>query len=189
MSLEGVPEGVHSRQKKILKDMCRRTGLNQPSRILLWGRTTDLNQDWDDLKDFLKGNRFLPTQDGHPLITNQLWVGDNWFSCESHGSEGFGIFVRAVWNRLHESRGDEQVLVGDEQDDAEQDDEVEQPPVDLVVECQSGGNDGRGRGIQGNHWTVIDLVFRKLLGPPSHERNTDTALGQHTFFTDPGIIE
>ena len=60
-----------------------------------------------DLKDFLKGSRF--SQDTHPLVTNQIWVGDNWFTCESHGPEGFGIFVRAVWNRLHEDRADEQV--------------------------------------------------------------------------------
>ena len=119
MSLEGPADTVHARQKKMLKETCRRTGLNACSRVLLWGRTADLNKDWDDLKDFLRGNRFA--QDAHPLVTNQLWVGDNWFSCESHGSEGFGIFVRAVWNRLHEDRGDEQVLVGDEleQDDDE----------------------------------------------------------------------
>ena len=107
MSLEGPADTVHARQKKMLKETCRRTGLNACSRVLLWGRTTDLKKDWDDLKDFLKGSRF--SQDTHPLVTNQIWVGDNWFTCESHGPEGFGIFVRAVWNRLHEDRADEQV--------------------------------------------------------------------------------
>ena len=105
MSLEGA--ALCARQKKMLKETCRRTGLNACSRVLLWGRTTDVKKDWDDLKDFLKGSRF--SQDTHPLVTNQIWVGDNWFTCESHGPEGFGIFVRAVWNRLHEDRADEQV--------------------------------------------------------------------------------
>jgi len=126
MSLEGPADTVIARQKKMLKDTCRRIGLNACSRVLLWGRTSNLNKDWDDLKDFLKGNRFAPLSVAHPLITNQLWVGDNWFSCESHGPEEFGIFVRAVWNRLHANRADEQVLVGDDDDD--DDDEEEQPP-------------------------------------------------------------
>ena len=110
MSLEGVQAEVHERQKKLLKDRCRRAGLSAPSRVLLWGRSTDVDKDWDSIKDFLKGNRWAP---GHPLITNELWVGDNWFTVESLGPEGFGRFVRTVWNTLHSE--EEQVPVGEEE--------------------------------------------------------------------------
>jgi hypothetical protein len=128
MSLEGIAAGVHARQKKMLKHNCRRVGLNSPSRVLLWGRTTNVEKDWDGLKDFLKGHRFAV--DNHPLITNQLWVGDNWFTCESHGPEALGMWVRAVWNLLHEDRLDERVIVGDEDEGEESGEEEEQPPVD-----------------------------------------------------------
>ena len=90
MSLEGGPGALHARQKKLLKGRCRRTGLNAPSRVLLWGRSTDLDKDWESIKDFLKGNRWARD---HPLITNQLWVGDNWFTVASLGPEGFGLFL------------------------------------------------------------------------------------------------
>ena len=87
MSLDGLADGVHMRQKKMLKDKCRCTGLNSPSRVLLWGRTATVNKDWDDLRDFLRGNRNpLPgasdPRTRPPLLTNQLWVGDNWFTCK-----------------------------------------------------------------------------------------------------------
>ena len=129
MSLEGVPDGVHARQKKMLKSRLRRVGMNAPSRVLLWGRTTNVDRDWDDMKDFLKGHRrrLFNVVQQHPLITNELWVGDNFFTCESHGPEDLGLWVRSVWNLIHEDDVDQQVLVGGGL--AEEEEEV-QPPVE-----------------------------------------------------------
>jgi len=135
LSLDGDPAMVAGRQKYLIKNNCRRSGLNQPSRIILWGKTTDVEKDWDDLKDILKGWR--PARAVRPLVTNQLWVGDNWYSCESHGPIEFGAWVRGEWNRMHRNRPDEQVVVGplvpEQSGDAPAEEEP-QPPVDLVVE-------------------------------------------------------
>ena len=117
MSLEGPADGVHERQKRMLRKKCRRVGLGRPSRVLLWGRSEDVDKDWDALKMILRGH----TQD-EMRLTNELLIGDNWFSCEDHGPDALGTWLRAVWD--------------DMQRRVRHADEEEQPPVDEEYEEQ-----------------------------------------------------
>ena len=118
MSLEGPADGVHERQKRMLRKKCRRVGLGRPSRVLLWGRSEDVDKDWDALKMILRGH----TQDDMRL-TNELLIGDNWFSCEDHGPDALGTWLRAVWDNLQR-----RVPAAEEYE--------EQPPVDEEYEEQ-----------------------------------------------------
>jgi hypothetical protein len=76
--------------------------------MLLWKRTTNVEKDWDDLKNYLNGRR-LTMDDVHPLIINRLWVGDNFYTCESHSPEAFGMWIRKLWNSMHGGREEDQV--------------------------------------------------------------------------------
>ena len=72
----GMPEGygVHAQQKLLLKTKCNCTGLNSPSRVLLWVRVSDISTAWEVLKEDLHF-AFLNIE-GHqrPEITQQLQV-------------------------------------------------------------------------------------------------------------------
>ena len=121
LSTEGLADGLQVRQKKALRTKCRRVGLNAPKRVLLWGRSEDVDRDWDELKSFLRGHR---RTNNVVRITNQVWVGDNFFSCEDMGPTDFGLWLRTVWDRVIYN-----------QEDAEEEEEP-QPPVEQEQEEQ-----------------------------------------------------
>jgi hypothetical protein len=106
MSLEGVQDGVHERQVRMLQRQCSRNGLHSPRTVLLWGRTVDVERAWDSVKDFLRGNRILE----EVSIKHEAMIGDNWWSCDSHKTQAFGFFLRRVWNVIH-ANPEEQVIV------------------------------------------------------------------------------
>lgn len=137
LSTEGLADGVQVRQKKFMRQKCRRVGLNSPTRMILWGRSEDVDKDWDNMKMYLRGHR---QESPHPVLTNELWVGDNFFTCADRGPNALGVWLRAVWDRMREADGEAGEDGGDEEDDDEQPEEEEQPPVDLQVEVFRGPN-------------------------------------------------
>lgn len=111
LSLDGLEDGVQERQKRMLMRRCGRTGLHSPDRVLLWGRSTDLNRDWEVFKDVLRGNHFVEDLPDLPKMKNELWIGDNWWICESLARQAFGFYLRRTWNVLHANRPNEKVIV------------------------------------------------------------------------------
>ena len=116
MSLEGIQDGVHERQARMLYRRCSRTGLHSPRTVLLWGRTEDVERAWDSVKDFLRGNRKLE----EISIKHEAMIGDNWWSCSSHKRQAFGFFLRRVWNVIHANQPGEQVIVDSGAEDSDE---------------------------------------------------------------------
>ena len=54
-----VPENeLEDKRKRLLISKSKRLGLNQPSRIVMWGTSEKLEKDWDILRDILRGNLY-----------------------------------------------------------------------------------------------------------------------------------
>ena len=85
------------RQKDALKRRMKRSGLNTPSRVLLWVNVEDLEQTWDELVEHLRGfGSFMSSAGTAPLIAQQLQLGDNWYTVENLNSEDFGRWCRNI---------------------------------------------------------------------------------------------
>jgi hypothetical protein len=89
-------------QKDVLRHKLNRTGLNSPSRILLWKKVDDVDKYWDEFKQQLRGWRRLrdDIEGTSPLITNMLSLGDNFYCVENMNAEDFGVWCRAVFVAL-----------------------------------------------------------------------------------------
>ena len=102
LQLPRTGEDVRKNQKEMLKKKGRHTGINQPSRVLLWVRVDDIDKYYDLFREQLRG--WLQEReeiDGvQPEITNELWVGDNYYTVSNVNVEDFGKWVRAIMNRL-----------------------------------------------------------------------------------------
>ena len=114
------------RQKDMLKEKMRRTGLNGPSRILMWVRVSDIEKYWDEFKRQLGGWGGRLQIDGpEPLVTKQLVVGDQFYTVENMGVAEFGTWVNALISKL-QTKASNAALVLEHQDEV-------QPPVSLEV--------------------------------------------------------
>ena len=88
------PDAKHEKKEMIKKRIGMR-GLNAPSRVLVWERTNDLEKVWDLFKIELSGWRSQrevaegPVQ-GRPEITQQLYIGDNWYTVSNMLINEFG---------------------------------------------------------------------------------------------------
>ena len=102
LDLDVSGENMIQDQKDMLKKKVRRTGLNAPSRMLMWVRVEDIDKYWDDFKQQLRGwRRERDEIDGtSPLITNVLVVGDNWYTVENMGPADFGTWCRAMMQKI-----------------------------------------------------------------------------------------
>ena len=98
--------GDEPKQKEIIVRHARCSGLNRPSRVLLWCRVLllDLEEMWNRVRDNARGHIWRSVPDGQtrPLCTQQCVLGDNWFTVENVGSEEFGRWVRAVAKKERE---------------------------------------------------------------------------------------
>ena len=95
--------------RELLRKKCNRTGLNAPSRILLWKRVCDIEKGWDELRRALR-TPYAPFSDDRASepepptsITNHLMLGDNFYTVEGLGPNDFGIWIRAVVDKIVES--------------------------------------------------------------------------------------
>ena len=102
-------EAVHEQQRELLRKKCSRSGLNAPSRILLWVRVCDIEKVWDELRRALR-TPYAPFSNDRPSepepptsITNHLMLGDNFYTVEGLGPNDFGIWIRAVVDKIVES--------------------------------------------------------------------------------------
>ena len=97
------------RQKDMLKNKMRRTGLNAPSRMLLWARVSDIEKYWDEFKRQLGGwGGRLPVEGTEPLVTQQLVLGDQYYTVENMGVSEFGTWCNALITKLLEPEQEEQ---------------------------------------------------------------------------------
>jgi len=97
------------RQKDMLRNKMRRTGLNAPSRMLLWARVSDIDTYWDEFKRQLGGwGGRLPIDGTEPLVTQQLVVGDAYYTVENMGVSEFGTWCNALISKLLEPGQEEQ---------------------------------------------------------------------------------
>ena len=92
--------------RELLRKKCNRTGLNAPSRILLWKRVCDIEKGWDELRRALR-TPYAPFSDARhrepeppTSITNHLALGDNFYTVEDLGPNDFGIWIRAVVDKI-----------------------------------------------------------------------------------------
>ena len=86
-------------QKELLRNKMRRVGLNAPSRMLLWVHVSDIDKYWDEFKQQLRGY-WMRVDGTQPLITNQLCLGDHFFTVANMGVEDFGTWCKASMNKL-----------------------------------------------------------------------------------------
>ena len=86
--------------KAVLIRRLKLAGLNKPMKMLFWLRVVegDIQRVWAGIVDHLKGNFFLDRAPGKrtPLITQHLWVGDNWFSVKNMGQNDFSEWCGEV---------------------------------------------------------------------------------------------
>ena len=94
---------LQQRQKDLLRYKMRRTGLNGPSRVLMWVRVDDIDKYWDEFKEQLHGwgGRFQ-VEDKEPLVTQQLLLGDYFYTVENMGVGEFGTWCNAMLTKLLE---------------------------------------------------------------------------------------
>jgi len=106
LDVSGEPNEVHQDQKNLLRRMMRLSGLNSPSRVLLWVRVQDLDKAWDDFREQLRGWRQEreEIEGTSPLITQELLLGDNFYTVENLGPEDFGTWCKAILQILHPPR-------------------------------------------------------------------------------------
>ena len=92
--------------RELLRKKCNRTGLNAPSRVLLWVRVCDLETTWDEVRRALRTPYFPFNHDraSEPeppaTITNHPVLGDNFYTVEGIGPYDFGIWIRAVVDQI-----------------------------------------------------------------------------------------
>ena len=98
---EGEVSDLATRQKELLKKCMRRTGLNAPSKVLLWAVVSDLDRYWDEFKMQLQGwGGRLPVEGKDPLVTQQQVVGDYFYTVENMGVEEFGTWCNAILSKV-----------------------------------------------------------------------------------------
>ena len=87
-------------QKEMLCRRLKLSGLNKPAEMLFWLRVVegDVQRLWSGITEHLKGNFFIDRAPGKktPLITQHLWVGDNWFSVKNMGQDEFSEWCGEV---------------------------------------------------------------------------------------------
>ena len=90
------------RQKDMLKNKMRRTGLNAPCRLLMWVRVPDIDKFWDDFKEELAGWGSVRRgiEGTSPLITQQCVVGDNYYTVANMNVTDFGNWCNAVSDKM-----------------------------------------------------------------------------------------
>jgi len=97
-------DAKHEKKDMIRKRIGQR-GLNAPSKVLVWERTNDLEKVWDLFKIELSGWRSQrdvaegPVQ-GRPEITQQLYVGDNWYTVSNMLISEFGEWCTEILRKL-----------------------------------------------------------------------------------------
>ena len=97
-------DAKHEKKDMIRKRVGQR-GLNAPSKVLVWERTNDLERVWDLFKIELSGWRSQrevaegPVQ-GRPVITQQLYVGDNWYTVSNMLINEFGEWCTEILQKL-----------------------------------------------------------------------------------------
>jgi hypothetical protein len=95
-------QDLNEDQIYLLRRKLGRTGLNTPSRVLLWVRVDDIDRAWDNFREQLRG--WLHQRDGiegpTPILTNVLSLGDNWFTVENLGPEDFGKWCNAILQKI-----------------------------------------------------------------------------------------
>ena len=88
------------KQKEALLRMKRFSGLNKPSRMVLWVRVPVgvVNEFWSTLRDHLRGNKQVERPNGkpRPLITQHCRVGDNWYAPQRMGPSDFAEWCEEV---------------------------------------------------------------------------------------------
>ena len=98
------PDAKHEKKDMIKKRIGMR-GLNAPSRVLVWEQTNDLEKVWDLFKIELSGWRSQrevaegPVQ-GRPVITQQLYIGDNWYTVSNMLINEFGEWCTETLQKL-----------------------------------------------------------------------------------------
>ena len=115
LDVSGEQHEVHQGQRDLLRKRMRCTGLNSPSRILLWVRVQDVDKAWDDFQEQLRGWRDErdAIEGTSPLITNVLVLGDNWFTVENLGPEDFGTWCKAMLDEILNPRAVSRLLTID----------------------------------------------------------------------------
>ena len=109
LDLACVGEALQEQQCELLKKKCSRSGLNAPSRILLWVRVCNIEKAWDELRRALRtpyapfSNDRASEPEPPASITNHLMLGDNFYTVEGLGPNDFGIWIRAVVDKIVES--------------------------------------------------------------------------------------
>jgi hypothetical protein len=97
---EAVLLGDRDLQKDALVRRLKFSGLNKPMTMVLWLRVPveDLDDIWDRIRDHLRGNVWKERPDGkvRPLLTQHVWVGDNWFGTSMMGSADFAEWCREI---------------------------------------------------------------------------------------------
>jgi len=87
-------------QKEMLVRRLKLSGLNKPAKMLFWLRVVecDVQRLWSGITEHLKANFFIARAPGKktPLITQHLWVGDNWFSVKNMGEDEFSEWCSEV---------------------------------------------------------------------------------------------
>ena len=98
INLDVNAEDTAAKQKQMLKERGRRTGLNTPCTILMWVRVDDVDRWWDEFKQELR----RPKDYGEvvPEITNQLCLGDNFFTVSNLNPTEFGEWCCKRMQRL-----------------------------------------------------------------------------------------
>ena len=88
------------KQKQALLRMMRLSGLNKPSRMVLWVRVPIgiVDEFWSTLRDHLRGNKQVERCNGkpRPLITQHCRVGDNWYAPQKMGPSDFAEWCEEV---------------------------------------------------------------------------------------------
>ena len=94
---------LQQRQKELLRSKMRRTGLNGPSRVLMWVRVDDVDKYWDEFKDQLHGWGGRMQVDGKdPHVTQQVVLGDFFYTVENMGVVEFGAWCNAMFAKILE---------------------------------------------------------------------------------------
>tara|TARA_B100000029_G_C17264296_1_gene847459 strand:- start:215 stop:520 length:306 start_codon:yes stop_codon:yes gene_type:complete len=92
----------------MLRNKMRRTGLNAPGRMLLWARVNDIDKYWDAFRFQMHGwGGRLPIEGKDPLVTQQLVVGDAYYTVENMSVSEFGTWCNALITKLLEPEQEE----------------------------------------------------------------------------------
>ena len=100
IDLDVNAEDAAARQKQMLKERGRRTGLNMPCTILMWVQVGDVDRWWDESKQELRRPKGSDYGEVVPEITNQLDLGDNFFTVSNLNPTEFGEWCCKRMQRL-----------------------------------------------------------------------------------------